>query len=86
MTDNTTLSLYQYDACPYCARVRSALDRLNVSIEIRDTLEDPSRLAELIEATGRRTVPVLRIEAVGGEVTWLPESADIVRYLEERFG
>ena len=67
-------------------RVRSALDRLNVSIEIRDTLEDPSRLAELIEATGRRTVPVLRIETAGGEVTWLPESADIVRYLEERFG
>ena len=80
------LSLYQFDACPYCARVRSALDRLDVSVEIRDTLEDPNRLSELIEATGRRTVPVLRIVKPGGDVTWMPESADIVRYLDERFG
>jgi hypothetical protein len=30
-------------------------------------------------------VPVLRIEQPDGAVRWLPESADIVDYLEQRF-
>jgi glutaredoxin 2 len=38
-----------------------------------------------VEATGRRTVPVLRIEHDDGRVEWMPESADIVDYLRERF-
>jgi glutaredoxin 2 len=29
-------------------------------------------------------VPVLRIQKAGGD-EWMPESADIVRYLEKRF-
>ena len=37
-------------------------------------------------ALGRGTVPVLRIEGDDGEVEWLPESAEIVRYLEAHFG
>jgi len=31
-------------------------------------------------------VPVLRIEEPDGSVSWLPESADIVAYLVQRFG
>jgi hypothetical protein len=30
-------------------------------------------------------VPVLRIEEAGGEVRWLPESVDIIAYLQQRF-
>lgn len=80
------LSLYQYDSCPYCARVRSVLDRLGLEIELRDVLMEPEHSRDLIEATGRRTVPVLRIETAEGEVSWMPESAEIIRYLQERFG
>ncbi len=80
------LSLYQFDACPFCARVRHAADALGIRLELRDTLADADHARAVVEATGRRTVPVLRIEGEGGAVEWLPESADIVRYLRDRFG
>jgi glutaredoxin len=79
------LALYQTAYCPYCVRVRRALDALGVEIEVRDIAEDSERYRELVEATGRQTVPVLRIEEDDGQVSWLPESAEIIDYLEERF-
>jgi glutaredoxin len=80
------LALYQYNGCGYCARVRMTADELGVEIELRDTLASSEHASAVLEATGRRTVPVLRIETGAGEVEWLPESADIVRYLRDRFG
>ncbi|MEM1417193.1 MAG: glutathione S-transferase N-terminal domain-containing protein [Myxococcota bacterium] len=82
-----TLALYHYDACGYCAEVRSALDALGVDAELRDVLA-PDRVhrQELRDATGATTVPVLRIEEADGTTRWLPESQDIVAWLYERFG
>jgi len=80
------LALYQYAGCPFCARVCNALARLGLEIELRDTLASPEYARELVEATGRRTVPVLRVEEEGRSVRWMPESVDIVAYLEDRFG
>ena len=80
------LALYQYAGCPFCARVCNTLARLGLEIELRDILLSPDYARELVQATGRRTVPVLRIEEEGRRVRWMPESADIVAYLEERFG
>lgn len=79
------LSLYQFDSCPFCARVRDAADQLGIDLELRDTLASREFAKEVVEATGRRTVPVLRIEHDDGRVEWMPESADIVAYLRERF-
>jgi len=80
------LALYQYASCPFCMRVRRAIHDLGIEVEVRDTLEDAARARELVEATGQRTVPVLRIEEPDGTVRWMPESADIVAYLQARFG
>ncbi len=80
------LSLYQFDTCPFCQRVRMVIDELGIDVEIRDTLVDPRHAKDVREATGRSTVPVLRIEEEGREVRWMPESADIIRYLLERYG
>ncbi|MDQ3034703.1 MAG: glutaredoxin [Myxococcota bacterium] len=80
------LSLYYYDGCPWCGRVTSALQRLGVSVDMRNILSEPQHLRELMEARGRRTVPVLRVRGEGGRDQWMPESADIVAYLEKRFG
>ena len=77
------LSLYEYPSCPFCGLVLRALDEIDVEVELRDVMQDRAALAELVEATGRRTVPVLRIESEAGEVTWMPESRDIVEYLEQ---
>jgi len=78
------LSLYYYDGCPWCMRVLRALDRLGVRVERRNILEDPQHGRDLAAARGRRTVPVLRIQSDGRD-EWMPESADIVAYLERRF-
>ena len=80
------LSLYGYPGCPYCRRVFDAAASLGLEIPLRDTQQDPDHRRELIEALGRATVPVLLIEGEAGDQKWLPESADIVRYLTERFG
>jgi len=86
-TGAEALSLYGYPQCPFCQRVLRAIQSLGLEVELRNTLLEPDRREELLDALGRGTVPVLRIEGEEeGDVEWLPESADIVAYLEERFG
>ena len=80
------LALYGYPQCPYCSRVLKAIEGLELDIPLRNTAEDSDYLKAVYEALGRGTVPVLRIEDFEGEVEWLPESADIIRYLATRFG
>lgn len=75
------LSLYGYPSCPYCGLVLRAIDELDADVELRNVLADDERLRELLEATGRRTVPCLRIEAEDGSVEWMHESQDIIDYL-----
>ena len=78
------LSLYHFDSCPYCVRVREAAARLGLELELRTTRETPSYGEEMYKATGQTMVPCLRIEEKGS-VRWMHESLDIVDYLEERF-
>lgn len=77
------LSLYHYFGCPFCHLVRRAADGLGLEIEMRDILESSARRRELVEATGRQTVPCLRIESENGEIQWMHESRDIIEYLEK---
>ena len=77
------LALYYFDGCPFCSMVRSAIEKLGVEVELRDIFEDSQHHDDLIKARGRATVPVLRITSPTGEERWMPESRDIVRYLEE---
>jgi len=71
------LALYQFRLCPFCVKVRRAIHRLGLNIELRDALNDPQYRAELIEQGGQRKVPCLRIEE-NGETRWLYESSDQV--------
>lgn len=82
-TDTKKLSLYGYPQCPYCRRVLQAIDTLGLDIELRNTLQSRDYQRDVVEATGRGTVPVLRIESSDGQVRWLPESADIIEYLDD---
>lgn len=79
------LTLYVNPGCVYCDTVHTAVDRLGIEIGERDVRRDDDARRELLEATGRRRVPVLRI-GEGSTARWMPESADIVAYLYERFG
>jgi glutaredoxin len=80
-----SLALYYYPYCFYCRRVLQTIDKLGIHVELRDILKDTRYLDELVAARGRQTVPVLRCTATGHD-RWMPESRDIVAYLERRFG
>jgi glutathione S-transferase len=67
-------------------RVRSVIDELGLDVELRDIYGNTKHLDELREARGRTTVPVLRITGADGEDRWMPESTDIVRYLQTTYG
>lgn len=76
------LALYHYQSCPFCAWTRSALGSMDLDVELRDIQKNDQFRKELIQGGGRRQVPSLRIEE-HGEVNWLYESGDIVRYLQQ---
>ena len=79
------LTLYGYPSCPFCARVLRAIEELDLDIPLANTMQDAAARGAVMEAMGRGTVPVLRIESEDGSVEWMPESADIIRYLLDRF-
>ncbi len=76
------LALYYSRTCPYCTLVISAIDQLGIDLDLLEIFDEPRYRDELVEGRGRATVPVLRITAPDGEQRLMPESRDIVRYLE----
>lgn len=79
------LTLYQFEACPFCVKVRRSMRRHSLNIRTRDARRDALARQELLDGGGRVKVPCLRIVDEGEQVRWLYESTDIVRYLEDRF-
>ncbi len=79
-----SLALYQFFACPFCIKTRRAMHKLNLPIEKRDASNNAVHREELLQGGGRVQTPCLRIEE-NGDVKWLYESSDIIRYLEQRF-
>jgi glutathione S-transferase len=78
-------SLYYYESCVFCARVRKTIRALNVTIELRDVMKDRAHLSTLATLGGKTTVPCLRIAGEApGEEKWLYESSDISEYLIEK--
>ena len=77
------LALYYFPECPFCKKVVDAIAELELEgIELRDKRANPEFERELRAATGRATVPCLRIESEG-HVRWMHESNDIVQYLRQ---
>ncbi|GIS97660.1 MAG: hypothetical protein CM1200mP24_09440 [Gammaproteobacteria bacterium] len=69
MSENYTL--YQYESCPFCYRVRLFLDEAGITLPLKDTMMDRDAFVELIRGGGSPTFPfvyVLRIhrETYGG--------------------
>lgn len=80
-----SLVLYQFRTCPFCIKVRRAMKRLSLNIEIRDTQRDIANREALLLGGGTIKVPCLQITDEQGNVSWMYESDEIVRYLQERF-
>ena len=80
------MSLYQFEACPFCVKVRRELTRLSLNIELRDAKNNAAFKDELIREGGTYKVPCLRIEDDANTVKWLYESEDIKSFLQAEFG
>ena len=80
-----SLALYHYAGCPFCMMVDRVVDQLGLEVERHDILRDPNAREQLVDATGRQTVPVLKI-GDGADAKWMPESRDIMRWLQEEYG
>ncbi|MFC6873599.1 glutathione S-transferase N-terminal domain-containing protein [Halobellus marinus] len=78
------LTLYELDGCPYCAKVVTKLNELDLKYESVKVPSAHSDRTEVKEISGQTGVPVLVDEANG--VEGMPESDDIVEYLEETYG
>lgn len=77
------MSLYQFEACPFCVKVRRSMKRNALKIELRDAKNDATHRDTLQQQGGRVKVPCLRIELNDGSVQWMYESNDIIAYLEK---
>lgn len=80
--DIDKLTLYYRPTCSYCIRVIKTLERLNINAERLDTSINVNHLNDLVAKRNRATVPVLRIYYKDGRQEWMPESRDIIKFLE----
>jgi glutaredoxin 3 len=51
------VTVYSTQVCPYCVRAKALLDRKHVPYTDVMVDKDPVRLAEMMQKSGRRTVP-----------------------------
>lgn len=76
--------LFEFEACPFCRRVREALTILDLDAHVRPCPKGGLRFrGEGIHAGGKRQFPLLRDPNTGAE---LHESDAIVEYLFESYG
>jgi len=83
MTGYKKRYLYHYNGCLFCWRVKRLINKLGITVELRDIWQSNDYRRQLIEARGRQTVPVLlEVDAEGNE-RWIPESGDIIKHLSQ---
>ena len=76
------LDLYYSNYCYFCQKVLSFLRKKECDITLKSTSERDNASA-LMQGGGKTQVPCLRIESPDGQVEWMHESDDIIRYLSE---
>jgi len=75
-------ALYYSKYCFFCQKVLRFLRGKDLNIEMRST-SDRVYQSELIEGGGKGQVPCLRIDDGSGNVQWMYESDDIIRYFSK---
>lgn len=80
------MALYQFEACPFCVKVRRQIRRLSLNIELRDAKNNAAFRDELLTEGGKIKTPCLRIQDDANNVRWMYESSDINAFLKAEFG
>ncbi|KAK2385742.1 Thioredoxin family protein [Trifolium repens] len=79
-----TLQLFEFEACPFCRRVREAMTELDLSVEVYPCPKGSLRHREVVRKTGGKEMFPFLIDQNSGISMY--ESGDIVKYLFERYG
>lgn len=74
------MKLYVYDHCPYCVRAKMIFGLKNIPVEITVIANDDEDTP--VSLVGKKVVPIL----VKEDGTAMPESLDIVRYVDANYG
>ncbi len=75
------LTLYHFQGCPHCVRVRNFLVQAGIDVPMKDTHENPSYREELIKIGGKAQVPCLVIDGKA-----LYESLNIMEWFKKNKG
>ena len=74
-------TLYQFEACPFCVKVRRFIRKNSFKIELKDAKNNKAYKLELVNNGGKYKVPCLKIEKINAKTTWLYESDAIIQFL-----
>ena len=79
---NQKISLFQFESCPYCEKVRQHLKKKNLEFEKIEVPRDRESgiRKDLFKKSGVLTVPVMKI----GD-KYLGESQAIIDFIDENF-
>ena len=76
----SNLTLYHFEACPYCKRVRDFLSKEKINVPMKDTHANGAYRDELIKIGGKPQVPCLVIDGKA-----LYESLDIIEWFKKNY-
>ncbi|KAK3142523.1 hypothetical protein QOZ80_4BG0347640 [Eleusine coracana subsp. coracana] len=83
-TSAPTLQLYEFEACPFCRRVREAMTELDLSAEVYPCPKGSLRHRDVVKTIGGKEQFPLLVDASTGVTMY--ESGDIVKYLFSQYG
>ena len=78
----SSYKLYQYNACPFCVKVRRFIKRESLEIDIVDAKKQIYK-QELIKNGGKQKVPCLKVKFKNNKVRWIYESKDIIDFISK---
>ncbi len=77
--------LYQFPGCPFCFKVRQAIRRMGLKIDLVNASPGTPKAEELVEGGGELQTPCLKItDPTTQAARWLYESDDIIAFLEKQ--
>ena len=77
------ITMYELPGCPFCAKVRTKLDELELEYDVIEVPRSHDERTEVEKVSGQTGVPVITDESQ--DVEGMAESDDIVEYLEETY-
>ena len=83
--ETKNLTIYQFEACPFCVKVRRFIMKNSLKINLKDAKNNKTFKSELVNEGGKHKVPCLKIEKINSKTVWLYESTEIIKFLKKEF-